>query len=539
EFTGVTINTNPFDFSFTGITVAPIRYGVVVMAEGITPEQHPTCLYETYGFVNDITIETHPSPNAAFRFRYPLIRVGDYAEITLEELDPRYSYSFDWGTGDVTVPENVRFRGLMQNPGTYNVTLTVTSDQGCVSQTTEVLRVFDYICESPVPDNGGQFYVDNTTGKIVFRRESCPGNFLLSCLSATAQPNIFDNAVAASAVTYDDHWQQDLTLEQPRDFDEDANVFERGERGKWRVKNTYAFNVPLQESENNFSAGTFKLEDFSWRYEDANDPAKWVRSTTVERYSLDGEALQERNALDVPSAAKFGYSGALPYLTAQNAEYQDVHFESFEAVYDDHLEDNIAINNNGIILSSEIVHAGRQSALLTGQFRLPAMHLSEQLVTNGLMMKVWVHATQASHLSDLYFTISGENGTAITSSPFSIVATIGPWQLLEAMITDFGILVTGDFRENADLLIPSIENRGSEPVWIDDLRYQPADAEMTAYVYDPRNFRLLTVFDDQHFGLYYQYNAEGKLVRKRIETERGVKTVQEAQFNVPKVGRGE
>jgi len=52
-------------------------------------------------------------------------------------------------------------------------------------------------------------------------------------------------------------------------------------------------------------------------------------------------------------------------------------------------------------------------------------------------------------------------------------------------------------------------------------------------VYDPRNFRLLASFDDQHFGMYYQYNAEGKLVRKLVETERGMRTVQETQYNTP------
>jgi YD repeat-containing protein len=57
---------------------------------------------------------------------------------------------------------------------------------------------------------------------------------------------------------------------------------------------------------------------------------------------------------------------------------------------------------------------------------------------------------------------------------------------------------------------------------------------MTCHVYDVNDYKLLTTFDDQHFGLYYQYNAEGKLIRKIIETEKGMKTVQETQYNTPK-----
>ena len=51
---------------------------------------------------------------------------------------------------------------------------------------------------------------------------------------------------------------------------------------------------------------------------------------------------------------------------------------------------------------------------------------------------------------------------------------------------------------------------------------------------DPTTRKLLASFDDQHFGLFYQYNAEGKLVRKQVETERGLQTIQETQYNTPK-----
>ena len=74
-------------------------------------------------------------------------------------------------------------------------------------------------------------------------------------------------------------------------------------------------------------------------------------------------------------------------------------------------------------------------------------------------------------------------------------------------------------------------------IWVDDVRVQPAKAQVTAYVYDRATLKLLASFDDQHFGLFYQYDSEGRLVRKLVETERGRKTVQETLYNVPKVAR--
>jgi len=78
---------------------------------------------------------------------------------------------------------------------------------------------------------------------------------------------------------------------------------------------------------------------------------------------------------------------------------------------------------------------------------------------------------------------------------------------------------------------------GNENFWIDDVRVQPVNARMKAHVYDNESGRLLTTFDNDHFGMYYQYNAQGKLVRKRKETANGFKTIQEQQLHRPETQR--
>jgi YD repeat-containing protein len=47
------------------------------------------------------------------------------------------------------------------------------------------------------------------------------------------------------------------------------------------------------------------------------------------------------------------------------------------------------------------------------------------------------------------------------------------------------------------------------------------------------SLRLVASFDDQHFALRYQYNQEGKLIRKQAETARGLKTLQETHYHSP------
>jgi len=76
----------------------------------------------------------------------------------------------------------------------------------------------------------------------------------------------------------------------------------------------------------------------------------------------------------------------------------------------------------------------------------------------------------------------------------------------------------------------------SEQVLIDDVRIQPLDAMVSCTVYD-KDLKVLAQFDDQHFGVFYEYNQERMLVRKSIETERGRKTLTEQQQNVPKINK--
>ncbi len=52
---------------------------------------------------------------------------------------------------------------------------------------------------------------------------------------------------------------------------------------------------------------------------------------------------------------------------------------------------------------------------------------------------------------------------------------------------------------------------------------------MKSYVYDPVTLRLAAELDDNNYATFYQYDEEGKLIRIKKETERGVETIQESR----------
>lgn len=248
----------------------------------------------------------------------------------------------------------------------------------------------------------------------------------------------------------------------------------------------------------------------------------WFSASKVNKYSPHGVPLEEEDVLKINSTAHFSYKKTLPVLVAQNAKYKEVAFKDYE--------------NDGAAVVG-IAHSGNRSLQVTHS-SMPGIiedyDLSLDAISRGVTLKLWLKSKQANGLKNptpnLKATISGN------SYAFKRIAQTGEWSLFEARITSnlLGGLTAGtyDIGLSYNLAPGSI----GEEVYIDDVRIQPLDAVMNCTVYTKDN-RVAAQFDDQHFGVFYEYNREGQLVRKSIETERGRKTVQEQQHNVPMINK--
>ena len=253
-------------------------------------------------------------------------------------------------------------------------------------------------------------------------------------------------------------------------------------------------------------------------------------SWQVKKYSPHGNALEEENALGTKSTAKFGYNESVPVLIAQNASYNAVWFNSFE---DKTAETNVvygvghAGNRSKILLPTE-TYQSVASTKPAGQFIL-----DNQIKTKGLIAKLWVKMVDETILPEDILQANMADistGGVFVKGIVSKVARVGEWSLIEVKFSSDRIPSSIPLNTYFSF---NITNNAASNIYIDDIRVQPLDCQMNAYVYDSNNLRLLASIDDQNFALFYQYNGEGKLVRKIIETERGVKTISETQYNTP------
>lgn len=403
--------------------------------------------------------------------------------------------------------------------------------------------------------------------------------------SKVAMGNDFRNVVASSAAQYSDDWYNYQLTNTYDDVDYSclkSNTFETGARGKWRPKSTYVYKEDLLDNNEIskkgyvdyltpyiFRKSNIEVYDYKAFYEtpyDFNNPlpisdrstvedymsshegsstgeivnnpiqdSKWVKTNTITMYSPNGEALEEENIMGIRSAAKFSYGDNVPVAVASNAPYRSILFEGFDDRDDDFVTSNKSHSGN----KSGVLETNQEMVL--GKFE--AVPNSKDI--NSAKLKMWLHAS--AEKSNLELTLKRVNqntgDVVLDSENFKEIAKVGEWILLEY---DAIILQTKDdyrggntfhSRGPGEEYQVHVKNLGPTMMFIDDLRVQPSESQMTAYVYNSDNLRLLSTFDDQHFGLFYQYNAEGKLVRKLIETERGVKTVTETQYHTPQKDR--
>jgi hypothetical protein len=98
---------------------------------------------------------------------------------------------------------------------------------------------------------------------------------------------------------------------------------------------------------------------------------------------------------------------------------------------------------------------------------------------------------------------------------------IDGWQRMEETVTANS---TGEF-------VIELSSLTSKECYFDDIRVIPYDGSMVSYVYDPVTMRLIAELDERNYAKIYEYDEEGKLIRVKKETEKGIMTIQENKEN--------
>lgn len=313
-----------------------------------------------------------------------------------------------------------------------------------------------------------------------------------------------------------------------------------------------------------------------------NNP--WVYKDNIVHTDIFGNDRQDINALNISSAVLYGYKMKLPVASAPNAKVEDLMYEGFEEYSPSEylngdcndgcvtLADNWPFNDRFKTVNNH-QHWPIYKALLGGLNRI-----SDQKSHTGYhSLKLKPGNTDipiSPKPAGTNYSMSGNPNRFYKVQPSDMIDRFRPMAGKEYLISmwvlegqtsqfDFDLLagstVLTKTKEQAggDIVIDGwrrlsykftmgsgeltlrLKNNSqgtgnSAFCFVDDVRVLPFQSNMTSYVYDRETYRLLAVLDANNFAVFYEYDAEGNLVRKKAETEKGIVTTQEQRTSTIK-----
>jgi len=113
----------------------------------------------------------------------------------------------------------------------------------------------------------------------------------------------------------------------------------------------------------------------------------------------------------------------------------------------------------------------------------------------------------------------------------------------EVLFLPKGEIIDGWQRVYAEFKIPgnaaqmtiNLKNKSENQLaYFDDIRMHPYNSNMKTFVYHPVTQRLMSELDENNYATFYEYDAEGGLIRVKKETEKGIYTIQETRSSTTK-----
>lgn len=362
------------------------------------------------------------------------------------------------------------------------------------------------------------------------------------------------------------------------------NKFITGEEGNYKIEKQKIIvkdrKYTTSGIESDKDRGTFELggtssqtEKLAWEFGPTNlntylfgltramtpNPIKpWQVVAQTSAFSPWGGMIEGRDAVDNKNASIMGYSHRLPVATVSNSAYDEAMVENFEdylealnaTVFDykqNALREDILAQvtpstqaNSMDLVGTDydiiysLRHSGKAALKIknTRNIQIPieggssSLSLKKQYFqpNKEYIMTYWqqVLTTSPPLVGQVRLVIPGAlstHGIARRKTP-----VIDGWAQFETKVS---IPDLQTLPANPTATLQAVTTGG--PIYIDDIRIFPAKGNMKSYVYNATNRRLMAVLDENNMSTYFEYDGQGKLIRIKKETEKGVLTLKESR----------
>jgi hypothetical protein len=213
--------------------------------------------------------------------------------------------------------------------------------------------------------------------------------------------------------------------------------------------------------------------------------------------------------------------------TGFNYDFHQGRYWTGSIATDTLIQPESVVNANTVMISKTKAHTGKNSLKISADASFEQVRMDLQ-AGKEYVIGAWVSVEEARILDFASTGVGIEmkvGNDLISFQPKGEV--IDGWQRIEGK---FKVPTCGG---KVHLKL----KKGSNTVaYFDDMRLFPALGNMQSYVYDPQNYKLRAVLDNNNYATLYFYDAQGNLFLIKKETERGIQTIQES-FSQQKINK--
>lgn len=391
-------------------------------------------------------------------------------------------------------------------------------------------------------------YVKNSAGEIIKRRYKCPSGAVDVCSGTFQCANLSRNvAINPYLYGYLGNWlpykqMAWLTSRSGQDLVTNPTV-SAGLRRNGYYEKFYAFWV----YNNGWSMAT---------------NIEWVTSNTMTMYDKYSQDLENKDALNRYSAARYGFKSSLPVAVGANMRQREIFYDGFDDYkFNDQCvgvrpcePDRFNIRNvlgdgYATSLDDQDAHSGNYSLKLNGDIELkanvfknehsPGIYIANnargeyyQKLDGWLGLRGFNPVTGNKYIFSAWVKDNDPagTGTGITlkvndhdvTPELKKKAVVEGWKLVEGVL-DIPAWTLGSQLEEVRVVL------GGNSVKIDDIRIFPYDGQLKTFTYDDKTQRVMAEMDENNYATFYEYDDEGTLIRVKKETERGIMTIKESR----------
>lgn len=372
------------------------------------------------------------------------------------------------------------------------------------------------------------------------------------------------------------------------------NPYVSGHYGNWRPQKSMAFvedRKYLYQKDTTFirKDGLYKSYAPYWYFNStgflsSNADKRWVASTTVTNYHHVGAAAEARDALGNYSAELYGYKEKFVTATSSFAKVSDIandNFEDFTTLntgcsgaeghwsfeYGNNAYDGSLVGLPSpegdpatylaAFITSTTAHSGVQSICVPPGVRRSVDRVIDTTLiltppattffnVKNVANTLYRFAPDKGKKYYLSAWVKGRNTAVNAVNTFDsawVRVSIGGATPINVVFKPSGPIIEGWQRVEGTFTVPltadyinvSLENNSRYKAYFDDIRIHPFQSNMKTFVYHPISQKVMAALDENNFASFYEYNAEGKLIRIKKETERGIMTIQESRGSQTKM----